>query len=120
MGATIESAVAWAKQLHNELDHNVKKLNETRLPETEALTTIKDEQEKLEKAFLRVARLGTSYYVFKDMVFKQSIVTLFFQTSSVALRGLQPEEQAILRMVKVYKVCQLSRPLNPTRLIGLY
>jgi len=102
--------MAWAKQLHDELADNIKKQTEMRLPNIEALATIKDEEEMLAKAFSRVAELGNSHHLFQDMIFKEPIVSHFFEISSFIVRGLHPEAKAFLEMTRGFSACQLSRP----------
>ncbi|KAE9372904.1 hypothetical protein N431DRAFT_280590, partial [Stipitochalara longipes BDJ] len=94
------SAMDWAKELHDELGQSVKMLNETRLQDYEAITTIEEEQGKLARAFARVAKLGNSHYFFQDIVFNGSVVAHFFETSSTAIQDLHPEAKAFVELIK--------------------
>ncbi|KAN0111076.1 hypothetical protein V8E51_007463 [Hyaloscypha variabilis] len=106
--AASRCGTAWAKKLHGEFDQSVKKLNETRLPDYEAITTIGEEQGKLATAFARVAKLGNSHYFFQAMISNGSVVAHFFETFSMAVQGLHPEAKAFLEVIRSLKVSTLD------------
>jgi hypothetical protein len=93
-------AMKWGKKQLDEINKNVTKLNETRIPGVEDVATRMEEQLKLAAALDQIAQGGASHDLFQGMVWEGSVIEAFFETSSTTVRGFHVEARAFLYLIE--------------------